>query len=168
VSAGQRPARARLRYADAAPRAAALRSAIERLWVVTGTAPAPARAEHIVPDGCPELIVHLADPFERRVRGRWTRQPRAFLAGTLTRPWHVRPGRRVRTLGVRFRPGQVRAQCDLHQLTATAREVPLPLLEGEAAARALDARLAAAGRSTAASAAAVVRVLTSWRFVRSS
>src|SRR5262249_54470990 len=53
------------------------------------------------------LIVHLADPFLRRVKGRWRRQPRAFLAGTLSRPWQVRGGPRGRTVGIRFRPGSV-------------------------------------------------------------
>ena len=33
--------------------------------------------DRIVPDGCPELIVHLGSPFSRR-RGRsWRRQPKS-------------------------------------------------------------------------------------------
>jgi AraC-like DNA-binding protein len=119
----------RLLYADARPKSAALVPVIERYWVVRGDRLPASRgvqaAEHIVPDGCPELIVHVGDPFERLVRGRWVRQPRAFLAGTLTRPWHVRPGRRAITLGIRFRPGMVRAIFALDMKTATDREVEL-------------------------------------------
>jgi transcriptional regulator GlxA family with amidase domain len=68
----------------------------------------------------------------------------------------------VRTLGLRFRPGQVRALFDLDLSTATDREVPLARLAGEAAARDLDARLAAAGRSTAA----LLAVAEAWALER--
>jgi AraC-like DNA-binding protein len=148
-----------MRYADRVSRSAVLRPVIERLWVVRGAtatrcaagarAARAARVEHIVPDGCPELIVHLADPFERFVRGRWVRQPRAFLAGTLTRPWQVRPGRRVHTLGMRFRPGMVRAAFALDLETATDREVTLGRLAGAREARALVAGLVASAAAAA-------------------
>jgi methylphosphotriester-DNA--protein-cysteine methyltransferase len=141
---------------------------IERLWLVRGTTPAATRRapEHIVPDGCPELIVHLGDPFERRVRGRWTRQPRAFLAGTLTRPWHVRPGRRALTLGLRFRPGAVRAIFALELSSATDREVPLARLVGAREAAALVARLEAAAGARGAATSALFRAAEAWLAAR--
>jgi len=97
--------------------------------------------DRIVPDGCPELIVHLGDCFSRRVGGRWRRQPRAFLAGTLSRPWLVRGGSRVRTWGVRFRPGAVTRYLPLDMAKAADREVELPRLM-----RPFSAGLAAADR----------------------
>lgn len=116
-----------LRYVEHRPRAA-LRPHLECLWLVSDPRPRAGRApDRVVPDGCPELIVHLGDPFSRQVGGRWRRQRRAFLAGTLTRPWLLRAGRRVATLGVRFRPGEV-----------------TPLLQALAAARSDAARFAAA------------------------
>ena len=101
-----------MRYIErpAAALAPELTPLIECLWTVEDLRPRSQRpTERVVPDGCPELIVHLGDPFSRRNgKGwRWTRQPEAFLAGPLTAPWLLRPGSRVRCLGARFRPGAV-------------------------------------------------------------
>jgi AraC-like DNA-binding protein len=107
--------------------------------------PSPRRPpEHIVPDGCPELIVHLADPFSRRVAGRWRRQPKAFLAGTLSRPWALKAGTRVRTFGIRFRPGAFPALFPVSMRPLADREVPLEDVMPAALARDLVARLTAA------------------------
>ncbi|MFN7942893.1 MAG: DUF6597 domain-containing transcriptional factor [Thermoanaerobaculia bacterium] len=100
--------------------------------------------ERIVPDGCPELIFHLADRFSRRVGGRWVRQPRAFLAGTLTRPWTLRPGPAVRCFGVRFRPGAMRRFLPVDPRAARDRETPLAEMLGETATRSLLRDLVAA------------------------
>jgi AraC-like DNA-binding protein len=88
------------------PAPAELGGHVECVWAVwDGARVARRTAERILPDGCPELIVHLGDPFARRVAARWVRQPRVFFAGTLTRPWMLRAGARVDTVGIRFRPG---------------------------------------------------------------
>jgi AraC-like DNA-binding protein len=96
--------------------------------------------ERIVPDGCPELIVHLGDPFARRIGTRWQRQPPAFLAGTLTRPWMVKSGPRALTVGVRFRPAGFTALFGGNLAAAADREVPMDGLLG-AAGRDLVVRL---------------------------
>jgi methylphosphotriester-DNA--protein-cysteine methyltransferase len=99
---------------------------VECLWSVCDPRPRAQRAaERVVPDGCPELILHLGDPFARQVDGTWRVQPRAFLAGTLTRPWMLRPGRRVRSLSVRFRPGGAAALFRVSLEGTADREVPL-------------------------------------------
>jgi len=133
-----------LRYVEHRPRAS-LRPHLECLWLVSDPRPRVRRApERVVPDGCPELIVHLGDPFSRQVGGRWRRQRRAFLAGTLTRPWLLRAGRQVATLGVRFRPGEVTPLLQVSMAAATGRETELAAIVGRPRARALVAALAAA------------------------
>src|SRR5690242_7222686 len=98
-----------MRYEELTP-GEELRDLVECFWSAVDREPRAGRPpEHIVPDGCPELIVHLGDPFSRRVDGRWRRQGRAFLAGTLSRPWSLKAGRVVDTFGVRFRPGALPA-----------------------------------------------------------
>ncbi len=108
-----------MRYREIRPRAP-LDRFLECFWFADADPPSPGAApERIVPDGCPELIVHLADPFEHLDEtGAGARQPRSFLVGTLTRPLHVRPQGRVRTMGVRFRPFGLAAFLDvpLHEL----------------------------------------------------
>jgi AraC-like DNA-binding protein len=94
-----------LRYLERPP-PPSIAPAIECVWSVTdGVARADRPPDRILPDGCPELIVHLGPRFARRVDGRAVRQPAAFLAGTLSRPWIVQAPSRIATVGVRFTPG---------------------------------------------------------------
>ena len=53
------------------------------------------------------------------------RQPAAFLAGTLSRPWIVQAPPRVATIGVRFRPGGLTALFGALLAGTADREVPL-------------------------------------------
>ena len=122
---------------------------VECLWSVRDVRPRASRAaERVVPDGCPELIVHLGDPFSRRVGARFRAQPRAFVAGTLTRPWVLRPGARVSTLSIRFRAGALPAALGVSLEGTADREIPLGTLVGTAVADGLVAALARA-RTTA-------------------
>ncbi len=133
-----------LRYLELPPRPA-LAPYLECVWEVWDHRERALRGpERVVPDGCPELILHLADPFARRAGGRWAAQPRAFLAGPLTRPWLLRAGRRVRTLGLRFRPGATSAAFPVEMREARDRELPLGPLVGRAEAAALLRAVAAA------------------------
>jgi AraC-like DNA-binding protein len=114
--------------------------------------------ERVVPDGCPELILHVGDAFARQdPRGLWVRQPPAFLAGTLTRPWSLRPGARPRTVGIRFCPGAAGHLLGVPMDESTDREMPLVDLAGASGqeleeaveeAPGIDAALAAAERWT--------------------
>ena len=134
-----------LRYVETRP-CPGLRPYLECVWEVAGVRPSRERgSERVVPDGCPELILHLGDPFARRKGGRWVVQPRAFLAGALSRPWTLRAGRRVLTVGVRFRPGATTAAFSIEMRTAMDREVSLARLVGRADAAALMGPL---GRAT--------------------
>jgi AraC-like DNA-binding protein len=169
-----------LRYEQRRP-GTALEPFVECLWAISARGAAATRSpERVVPDGCPELIVHLGDPFARQVGGRWVMQPRVFLAGTLSRPWLLRPGRRVDTVGIRFRAGETRAVLPAPMAVARDREWPLAGIVGRvataalgralrdarttkrrfaAAERWLDARLAEAPlrRATSATAVALIR-----------
>lgn len=63
------------------------------------------RVQRIAPDGCPELIVHLAAPYEEvGADGRGGPQPSIVFAGQLTRPLALRPAGPVSVVAVRFEP----------------------------------------------------------------
>lgn len=143
---------------------------VECLWRVdrrtTGsTSPATAETQRVVPDACPELILQRGDPFARLVGRRWRLQPRAFLAGTLRSPWLLRPGRRVATIGVRFRPGAVRAFLPIDMTAAVDVEVPLARIVGPREAADLDRALIAA-TTPKAQFDAIERRLESWLAAR--
>lgn len=92
-----------MRYAEHAP-GATLASVVRCIWVCEDTAP-PGAAQPVVGDGCPELLVHFGAPmFERGDDGRESLQPRALVAGQLTRPLWLRASGNVGVIGVRFHP----------------------------------------------------------------
>jgi AraC-like DNA-binding protein len=139
-----------MKYVEARP-GPALTPFIECLWMASDRIRrSPRESQRILPDGCPELIVHLADRFSRLRGGRWVPQPQAFLAGTLTHPWVVRAGRRVRTLGIRFRPGATPRVLPVRMDRATDLETSLARLVGPGRSTRLVADLRAA-RTTKAS-----------------
>jgi AraC-like DNA-binding protein len=132
-----------LRYRELAPPPSA-DGAVECVWTLEGRFP-PGPPETVVPDGCAELIVHLADRFRRLGEGGASdAQPAAFLAGPMTRPLHLAAPARVRTLGIRFRPGGVGALTDAPLSELADRDVPLEDLAGPGPARRLAERLAQA------------------------
>jgi len=76
------------------------------LWTLEGSVhDLDALAQPILPDGRPELIVHLGDPFDRISRNAIPeRQPSVIFAGQLTGPIVLRPTGRIAVVGVRFQP----------------------------------------------------------------
>jgi AraC-like DNA-binding protein len=89
-------------YREIAPGEDAARF-VDCYWVLEGIA--PGLVQRVVPDGRPELILNLGQPFESLDRAHWQTQPKCFLAGQLTGPLLLRAAGSTRILGVRFRPG---------------------------------------------------------------
>ncbi len=94
-----------MEYAELAP-PPDLAPLVRCFWQLTGEgghASDPSGADPALPDGSPELIFALADPFEHvAADGAVTVQPRAFLVGQITGPMTVRPTGRIDLLAVRF------------------------------------------------------------------
>ncbi|HYC32758.1 MAG TPA: DUF6597 domain-containing transcriptional factor, partial [Gemmatimonadales bacterium] len=95
-----------MRYREFAP-GPALEGLVHRFWTLEGPADATAAEfQRAMPDGRPELVFNLGDPFERRHEGgRLERQALALLVGPTTRAMLVRPTGRVDLVGVRLAPG---------------------------------------------------------------
>jgi len=66
------------------------------------------RVERLIPDGSPELVLHLGDPFEQVDESGGARrtiaQPSALVAGQLRSPLLLSPTGRIDIIAVRFRP----------------------------------------------------------------
>jgi AraC-like DNA-binding protein len=89
-------------YQELAP-PADLAMVVECFWFASGPA---GGVEHIVPDGCPELVVQLGAAMRAGDEDRpLLLQPRALLVGPRERPLRVSPTGAFRTVGVRIRPG---------------------------------------------------------------
>jgi AraC-like DNA-binding protein len=95
---------------------------VECYWVLEGAT--PGAVQRVVPDGRPELILHLGQPFESFQNGQWHPQPQCFLAGQLTGPLLLRAAGDTRVLGVRFRPGGASQLLGVPAQELTDRVVP--------------------------------------------
>jgi hypothetical protein len=111
-----------MRYAEYPP-PAALANMVCCFWSLEGGAvDLGPGAQPILPDGRPEIILHLGDPFELiREDGGVERQPRTIVAGQLTSPVLVRPSGTIAIVGIRFRADAMPAliRCPQHRLAGT-------------------------------------------------
>ncbi|MBL8817237.1 MAG: helix-turn-helix transcriptional regulator [Planctomyces sp.] len=75
---------------------------VKCFWLLEDS-PAPDGAmDAIVPDGCPEIIVHYGDRFAEDAAGRKIIQSDVIVAGQLTRPLLLHPTGRVGMVAARF------------------------------------------------------------------
>lgn len=80
-----------------------LTTAVKTIWRARGTQSEFSAPDPIVPDGCVEIVLNLGDRF-RDEAGEL--QPRALLAGQMTRPVVAMPTGCVDLIGIRFFPGR--------------------------------------------------------------
>lgn len=83
-----------------------LRPFVERVWTLEGHASVLRGAlQPVLPDGRPELILHLGDRFDRiHPDGQPDPQPDLIFAGQLTAQLVLRPAGAIKVLGIRFEP----------------------------------------------------------------
>ena len=79
---------------------ASLSDSVKAVWCARGSKEEFDAPEPIVPDGCVEIVFNLGDPFVNADSGE--RQPRALIAGQMTRPVVTLPTGNVDLIGVRF------------------------------------------------------------------
>jgi len=91
-----------IRYREIQP-SAPLQPFVNTFWILehNGEDIAPQR---VVPDGRSELILNWCQPFEALKDGRWSGQPRCFLAGQIDGPLLLRPEGPAKILGIGFHP----------------------------------------------------------------
>jgi AraC-like DNA-binding protein len=123
-----------MRYVEYPARGPASRI-IECFWFLDAEQAAGEPAvERIVPDGCAEIIFQCGDPFRHVALdgSPGPLQPRAFVAGVLSRFWLVQPTGRVETMGMRLRPGGVGALFGGSAASLSDEATPLDALLGRA------------------------------------
>ena len=115
---------------------------IKCFWVLESAAADSTGPERILPDGCTEMVFHLADPFDQhRLDGTTERQPLALLVGQMRGHLLIQPTGRVRVLGVRFWPGGAYPFLALPQNEIAGSVIALDSIWG-AITRELHARIA--------------------------
>lgn len=101
-------------------------------WIMSDECPAAgAEPEHVVPDGCMELIVHVGHPFlVRRAGGGFQQSPRSLLAGQITSCLRMCPTGPYWMIGARFEPHGARRFFDLPMHEIVDAIIPLSALIG--------------------------------------
>jgi AraC-like DNA-binding protein len=102
---------------------ASLRPWVRTIWTYASARPS-STIQRIAPDGCPELILHLAAPYGEQGRdGAFRPQSSAVFAGQMTRPLAIRPTGPVELCAVRFHPHGARDWLGAPLSTATDRRL---------------------------------------------
>ena len=112
------------RYEEFAP-PPTLRPFVRVLW--TYAAPAPTGGvQRIAPDGCSELVIDLAAPYEEAGEdGVFRPQPPVIFAGQMTRPMAIRPVGPVEIVAAKFEPDGARDFLERPLVEATDRRLDL-------------------------------------------
>jgi AraC-like DNA-binding protein len=76
---------------------------VKCFWLLEDSPVSAGPVDAIVPDGCPEIIVHYGDRFTEDAAGRRIVQPEVIVTGQMTRPLMLRPTGRVGMVAARFR-----------------------------------------------------------------
>lgn len=83
---------------------------VRRVWSFSTFMPSPGQIDSIVPDGCPELVVHLtAPPLEIGAQDVEHAQSPIVFAGQITGPLRLKTSGIADFIAVRFKPAGARA-----------------------------------------------------------
>ena len=94
-----------MQYHELKP-SAALQRYVECFWFLSSSKDSASEgAQRILPDGCMEILLNLADPFCRHEPSGYKQaQSLQLVAGQLDRPIFIEPTGRVDLVGIRFHP----------------------------------------------------------------
>jgi AraC-like DNA-binding protein len=116
-----------MEYVETPPRSA-LSGWVRCYWMLRqagGKAVPPVTFERVLPDGCVEIVLNLADPFLQLTSAAPRAQPAAMLVGPTTRPMRIGPSGRIDVVGIRFQPHGAGAALDA--LPTEVVDLALPL-----------------------------------------
>jgi AraC-like DNA-binding protein len=80
-----------------------LAPSVKCFWVLEDSPAPDSPVDAVVPDGCPEIIVHYGDRFTEDASGGRIVQSDVIVTGQMTRPLMLRPTGRVGMVAARFR-----------------------------------------------------------------
>jgi AraC-like DNA-binding protein len=82
-----------------------LADVVRCVWLLSGAASATPAPQPVVPDGCAEIVLNLADPFRRfRGGGAYETQPCSMVVGQITEAVVIAPSGVVDLVGIRLQP----------------------------------------------------------------
>jgi AraC-like DNA-binding protein len=116
---------------------------VKCFWLLEDSPVPDGPMDAVVPDGCPEIIVHYGDRFSEDAAGRRVVQSDVIAAGQMTRPLMLRPTGRVGMVAARFRADGLFPILGVPMHELVDQRVPLEAICGDVST--LQARIAEAG-----------------------
>jgi AraC-like DNA-binding protein len=87
------------------PAPTSLADFVRCVWVLSGAVSVSAEPQPVVPDGCAEVVLNLADEFHRFDGvGTWEKQPRSMVVGQITEAVVIAPSGVIDIVGIRLQP----------------------------------------------------------------
>lgn len=80
------------------------RNIIQHYWFVDSLDNQQIQTQKIIPDGYPEMIFHLGDPYEINISGQWERQGKNLIAGQIRNSFHLRNTGHSKMFAIKFQP----------------------------------------------------------------
>jgi AraC-like DNA-binding protein len=105
-----------------------LQSMVECYWMIRDTGTIPFE-QKIIPDGFPEIIFHLADPFMINMGDGWKLQETSLFAGQLSRHFYLRNTGTTNVIGIKMKPAAPRHLFGLNMSAYNDLVVPLASIQ---------------------------------------
>lgn len=95
-----------------------MRRIVECYWIVRDDNPDPTK-QQIIPDGFPEIIFHLGDPYRINITGSWRRQAKNLIAGQIRSHFFLGNTGVSHIIGIKLQPcaPALLFGLDMHHLT---------------------------------------------------
>ena len=81
--------------------------------------------QKIVPDGFPEVMVHLGDPYRINITDDWRTQSQFLLAGQIRKFFYLENTGRTSVFGIKFKPAAITLLFDIEMSSYTDKVVDL-------------------------------------------
>jgi AraC-like DNA-binding protein len=111
-----------------------LSDVVRCVWLLSGPASSTPTPQPVVPDGCAEIVLNLAEPFRRfRGGGAWETQPREMVVGQISEAVVIAPSGGVDLVGIRLQPWGALSLLPVPAIELRDVLLPLDTLESEMA-----------------------------------
>lgn len=99
---------------------------IKSFWLVDYQEDIALKKEKIIPDGYPELIFHLGDPYKININGVWQQQSQYLIAGQIKNCFFLENTGKSKMFAIKFQPWALTELFDIKMKTLTDKVIEIP------------------------------------------
>ena len=99
---------------------------IQGFWMVDSEGNNEVGQQKIIPDGYPEMIFHLGDPYRINISGNWEEQPRELIAGQIKNHFFLENTGVSEMFAIKFQPWALMDVFGLEMSAVTDKVIEIP------------------------------------------